>query len=45
MCVCVCVYLTTPLHGLNGHVVSFKGEFNCFEFRVFLLLDWLPNQG
>ena len=25
--------------------VKFKAEFNCFEFRVFLLLHWLPNWG
>ena len=24
---------------------SFQVEFNRFEFKVFFLLDWLPNQG
>ena len=23
----------------------FKAEYNWFEFRIFLLLDWLPYQG
>ena len=23
----------------------FKAEFNGFDFKVFLLLDWLPNEG
>ena len=27
------------------HKVSFYAEFNKFEFRVFLLLDWLPYQS
>ena len=24
---------------------NFKAEFNRFEFKIFLLLDWLPNQS
>ena len=28
-----------------SHKVKFFEEFNRFKFKVFLLLDWLPNQG
>ena len=27
------------------HKVNFLMEYSWFEFRVFFLLDWLPNQN
>ena len=40
------VYIYQPLHtGRMWHKVNFKVEFNMFEFRVFPLFDWLPNQS
>ena len=38
----LCIY--QPLNtGRMWHKVSFKVEFNKFEFSVFILLDLLPN--
>ena len=56
MCVCVRVfvgmyvcmyrsYLPTPPLGHDLTQGQFLAEFNRFEFRVFLLLDYLPRQG
>ena len=39
----LCIY-QAPLHKLDNKS-HFKAEFNRFELRVFLLLDWLPYQG
>ena len=40
------VYLPNPSStGRVWHKVSFQTEWSWFEFIVFLLLDWLPNQG
>ena len=38
ICVCVCVCVCVQPH---KHKVNFEVEFNCCEFRVFLLPDWL----
>ena len=39
-------HIYQPLRsGRMWHKVNFYAEFNGFEFRVFLLLDYLPNQG
>ena len=39
-------HIYQPLRsGRIWHKVNFKAEFNRFDFRVFLLLDWLPSQG
>ena len=40
------VYISQPYStDRMRHQVNFQAGFNRFEFRVFLLLDWLPNQG
>ena len=47
MCVYVyvCVFIN-PFRGPGCDIGSIcQVEFNRFEFRVFILLDWLPNQG
>ena len=36
------------MHGqdvIRSFFFFFLAEFNGFEFKVFLLLDWLPYQG
>ena len=40
------MYLPNPSAQAECNIVSiFWAEFNRFELRVFLLLDWLPYQG
>ena len=40
------MYIFQPLHmSKMWQKVHFPAEFNRFEFRVFLLQDWLSNQG
>ena len=41
VCVCVCVYLIPPPQ-VGCKTISIS---KWFEFKVFLLLDWLPYQG
>ena len=38
----VCIY-PTPLHEQDVTQGQFKAVFSRFDFRLFLLLDWLPN--
>ena len=40
------IVFTQPLRTSRmWHYVNFQVEFNKFKFRVFFLLDWLPNQS
>ena len=39
------MYLATPSHRQDVTQSQFLSEFNRFEFRVFHLLNQLPNQG
>ena len=40
------IYLPTPPHEQDATQGQYlKAEFNRFEFRVFILLDWLPIHG
>ena len=43
--VCVRIYLPNPPHEQEETQGQIFVEFNWFEFRVFLFLDWLPNLG
>ena len=40
VCVCVCVCVYKPVGTRYDRISLFKTEFNMFEFRVFLLLDY-----
>ena len=42
--VSVCIHQPL-LTGWMCHTVNSKAGFKRFKFRVFLLLDWLQNQG
>ena len=42
VCVCVCAYKL--LYKQDAIQDQFYTKYNRFEFRVFLLLDWLPCQ-
>ena len=39
------VFINPSPINMMRHKANFQVEFNLFEFRVFLPLDWLPNQG
>ena len=39
------MYLSTPPDGQDVTQVYFQAEFNRFEVKVFILLDWFPNQS
>ena len=40
------VYIYQPFRtGKIWHKVDFYAEFNRFDFRDFILQEWLPNQG
>ena len=46
VCMYVCVYMRIiqPLpHGKDLTQGQVFGEYNWFEFRVFIILHWLPN--
>ena len=46
VCVCVCMCVHQPLRmDRVWHNVNILVEYIRFEFRIVLLLDWLPNQG
>ena len=36
----ICIYIL-----LHEQDETFRADFTRFDFRVFLLLDWIPNQG
>ena len=39
------MYLPTSLHEQDEAKGQFLVKFNRSEFRLFFLLDWVPNQG
>ena len=46
VCVCVCAYEPSPSRTDRiRHRVNFLVGFNGLEYKVFLLLDWLPHHG
>ena len=46
ICCWLCIHLANyTATGRMRHMVNVETEYDWFEFRVFFLLDWLPDKG